>query len=116
MDRKDCVAAILQECMAARGFLTELRGRHFDRERYNRLMRAMRTYRDLIRGEACMEREVACCLYYLDLDLRAALNSFPRTPEERAMMNEAQLVCSELIIEILTPEYMTRPAPPELLE
>lgn len=114
MDRRDCVATIRYECIAGGGFLARLRGREFSAEHYDKLIQALRAYREMIRGQDWIERVVAYCLYYLDLDLRAALDFFPRTEEERALMSQAQLECSELILEILTPEYMTGPIPDEL--
>ncbi len=111
MDRQECVVTI---GVASDEFLLRLRGREFSREHYDTLMQALRAYRELIRGQEWIEREVAHWLYYLDLELRAALTTFPRTEAERALINEAQLACSTLIVEILTPEYMTGPLPEEL--
>ena len=116
MHRDECVAVIRYECIASGGFLARLRGREFSHEHYSRLMQALKAYREIIRGQDWIEREVAHCLYFLDLDLRAALEDFPRTEAERALIRKVQLECSELILEILTPEYMTGPIPDELLE
>ena len=113
MDRQDCVATIAK---ASTEFLVRLRGREFSHEHYNTLMLTLRAYRDIIRGQDWLEREVVYWLYYLDLGLRAALDFFPRTEAERTLINEAQLECSNLILEILTPEYMTGPVPDELQE
>ncbi len=111
MNRQDCVETIRT---AGGEFHVRLRGREFSREHYNQLMQALRAFREMIRGQDWIEREVAIHLYYLDLGLRGALEHFPRTEAERRLINEAQLECSELILEILTPEYMTGPIPEEL--
>lgn len=113
MNRKDCITIILHECISSEGFLPKLRGREFDQEGYDRLLQAIRVYRDLIRGETWIEREVTYCLYYLDLELAGALDRFPRTESERIMITKVQIECSELILEVFTPEYMTGPIPPE---
>ena len=113
MDRQDCVATIRTAGME---FIVRLRGREFSREHYEALMQALRVYREIIRGQDWIEREVAYYLYYIDLSFRGALEHFPRTEEERTLINKTQLECSELILEILTPEYMTGPLPDELLK
>ena len=107
MDRQNCVAVIRHECIATEGFLIRLRGREFSREQYDHLMQALYMYREIIRGQDWIEREIAYCLYFLDLELVSALKYFPREEAERTLISEAQLRCSDLIIEILTPEQMT---------
>lgn len=111
MSRDELVATIKYECLAGEGFLTKLRSREFSHEHYNVLLEALLAYRQIIREQDWIEREVACCLYYLDLDLRAALKTFPRNDTEHRLINNVQLKCSDLVLEILTPEHMFGPIP-----
>lgn len=113
MNRHDCVATIRT---AGTEFIVRLRGREFSYDHYNALMQALLAYKEIIRGQDWIEREVAYYLYYIDLGFSGALEFFPRTEEEHTLINKTQLECSELILEILTPEYMTGPIPDELLE
>lgn len=105
MNRQAYIDTIRQECESRAGFLLKLRQRIFAIDHYNRLLQALRLYRETIRGDPLIEREVVICLYYCDLDMRAALDYFHSEPDHTAF-REAQLECSELILEILTPEFM----------
>jgi hypothetical protein len=116
MNREESVAAIRYECIAIEGFLAKLRGREFSQQHYDKLLTALLAYREIIREQDWIEREVACCLYYLDLDLRASLETSPRNEIEHTLIKNTQLECSSLVLEILTPEYMTGPVPNELLK
>jgi hypothetical protein len=103
--RANIIYTIRDECEAEDGFLVNLREGRFLSNQYNDLIRALAAYRNIIRGEKLMEREVVACLYYLDLELRAAVNVFGNQPQFEEV-KKAQLECSELILEIITPEFM----------
>jgi hypothetical protein len=113
MVRKECVDIILYECIATNGFITNLRGREFSQESYDRLKTALTQYREMIRDEEFIERSVASCLHFLDIALLGAMENFPRTEKEEILIINANNILNTLLTEILTPEYMTRETPPE---
>ena len=98
------VNVIRRECESIDGFLVELRAGIFVRERYTELLEALRAYRELIRHTDHIRRVVAIDLYYLDLGLSDALTTHRNKPHYK-VLQEAQLECSNVIIEIFTPDY-----------
>jgi hypothetical protein len=99
------VSVIRRECESIDGFLVELRAGNFSIERYDELIRAIRAYREMVRGTDHIRRTVVIDLYYLDIELAGALNVQRNLPHYEALQ-KAQIECSELIIEVFTPESM----------
>lgn len=110
MDRKECVETIIFECIAGNGFLVKLRGNYFSLEQFERLINALKCYRDLIQNQELLDRSVAYCLYFLDSELIGAIKYFSKE-KEKPLLQTAHEKASELIIEILTPENMRGPLP-----
>jgi hypothetical protein len=99
------VNVIRRECESIGGFAIELRAGHFLVDQYTELLQAIRDYREMVRGMDNIRRTVAIDLYYLDVELSGALNTHRNLPHYE-LLKTAQLECSELIIEVFTPESM----------
>lgn len=99
------VNVIRRECESIDGFLVELRAGRFLVERYTELMQAIRAYREIVRGTDHIRRTIAIDLYYLDIGLLGALKTHQNLPHYE-VLQDAQIECSELIIEVFTPEFM----------
>ncbi|NJK78867.1 MAG: hypothetical protein HC893_09480 [Chloroflexaceae bacterium] len=99
------IATIRYECEDMYGFLSTLRAGVFSEERYRNLLQALQTYRAAIHNNDMIDRIVAMDLYYLDIEFSGALQYFV-TQSNYYHIVDAQLECSELIIAILTPEWL----------
>ncbi len=99
------INVIRRECESIGGFSIELRAGRFLVEQYRELLQAIRDYREMVRGTDYIRRTVAIDLYYLDLELSGSLTTHRNFPHYE-QLKTAQLECSELIIEVLTPESM----------
>jgi|GEM_PF-6477984 hypothetical protein len=97
------VNVIRRECESIDGFLVGLRAGTFLIEQYTELLQAIRTYRELVRNTEHIRRLVAIDLYYLDLALSDALTTHQNKAHYPAL-KKAQLECSNVIIEVFTPE------------
>jgi hypothetical protein len=106
MDHESCVRVIFKECTDRDGFLVKLRTGEFSQEQYNSLFHALQEFREMIRDQEYIEREVAYCLYFLDIGLLGAVKLYPKTEAEKMLIKKARYECSQLIIEILTPESL----------
>jgi hypothetical protein len=70
-------------------------------------------YQDLIKEEELIERKVAYCLHFLDIELLSATKYYPKTEAEKRMINEVYSEVSEIIEGIIIPESMRGPLPDE---
>jgi hypothetical protein len=115
MENQNCTDVILYECLSIEGFLTKLRGREFAQLQFETLMDAIRQYREIVRDQEQIDRKVASCLYFLEVELISALRYFPQKEEEEKRIQKAYIEISQLTIEVLTPETMIGDLPTELL-
>ncbi len=97
MNRQQCIDVIMFECIAMKGFLINLRGRAFLWEHFEKLKNALREYQGLVSGEEFIERRIAYCLHFLDIELMSATNYFPKSDEEKIMINRIYSEISEVI-------------------
>jgi hypothetical protein len=105
------VDVIYYECIAAQGFLSQLRSSEFSEMHYQKLISALKLYRDRVKEQDMMERGVAYCLYYLELGLGDAIHHYPKNEQEKKFIENIYVECSNMILEILTPDFMRGPLP-----
>ncbi|MEN4013079.1 MAG: hypothetical protein ROW48_13670 [Bellilinea sp.] len=113
MSKDEIIQKIMFECIAGEGFLTQLRARKFQKEKFMELVRALMDYRELIRDANLIDRSIAYCVYVIDNEMSAALVYFPHDDNEKLEIETAVEICTPLIHEILAPEWMTGPLPDE---
>src|SRR6266540_5745264 len=109
MSTSKIIDIILYECIGLHGFLVRLRALEFSEVHYENLLNALRAYRDETKEKEFIDRSVACCLYYLELGMSNALQYYPKNEGEKQFIENVYVECSNLIIEILTPDKMKGP-------
>jgi hypothetical protein len=106
IDKETAIAEIVHLCDDEDGFLVPLRSlRRFDKTKYDRLVAAMRAYRDAIAGEDTIDRRVAYSLHSLVLMLGDMVTVFPRSESDKRLIEGALAESWELVEEIFTPEW-----------
>lgn len=109
------IHVIHYECIGTNGFLSKLRGLEFSETHYKNLIDALKLYRNEIKEQEIMERSAAYCLYYLEIGLSAAMKHYPKSDDEKQFIENVYIECSNLIIEIITPDFMKGPLPEKFL-
>jgi hypothetical protein len=104
MNRDVCIEIIYRETTEVDGFLVQLREGKFAQQHFEELLAAMHQYREIVRGQESVDRLVVICLYYLNVGLLGALTQNHWPPAERTLVQRADETCSQLIIDIYTPE------------
>lgn len=101
MDREMCLNQIVENGMEV---FVALRKNRFPKKHSERLVQALREYRDLIRGERKIEREVAASIRYLEIAFIMALDSAGSDKEEQNRIGELHQEVVPIIEGIINPE------------
>lgn len=80
---------------------------HVTLSNYSGLIAALGSYRDMVHGQDYISREVANCLYFLNVTLLGACFQADATTSSGERIFRARQECSALIAEILMPESLS---------
>ena len=102
MDKYACIKQIVDSGM---GLATELRYGRFSDKYFTPFIQALSAYREMIRGEKNIEREIAGALFFVDIGFTSALTGTLKLNEEKkALISLAHQEFAPLIMDVFNPE------------
>lgn len=102
MDKKVCIEQIINNGVK---LFAELRYGHFSDEYFTPFIQALRAYREMIRGEKKIEREIAEALFFGEFGFTSALSGTLKLNEgKKALISAAHQEFVPLMMAILNPE------------